>query len=111
MEAKLGVEEAKKHAILDKLLTAEGYWSAPPSSHEGSNSNSGDEKGDAEPATQAPTAGYHPAYLAMHRDKMSGADVGFAAASKRKAPEHPALLLGKVKQWPHPIPTRPKFPP
>eukprot|EP00287_Rhodomonas_sp_CCMP768_P012885 CAMPEP_0196726860 /NCGR_PEP_ID=MMETSP1091-20130531/7993_1 /TAXON_ID=302021 /ORGANISM="Rhodomonas sp., Strain CCMP768" /LENGTH=150 /DNA_ID=CAMNT_0042069351 /DNA_START=8 /DNA_END=460 /DNA_ORIENTATION=+ len=69
MEADLEVEEKKKHEVLDKLLTLEGYWSCPPSSHEASPYNSADER-EPEPMAQ-------PVLL-----------------EKRKAPE-PLPLLGQ----------------
>jgi hypothetical protein len=38
MEKKLWIAKSGKRAVLDRLLTLEGYWSAPPSEHEDSGS-------------------------------------------------------------------------
>jgi hypothetical protein len=39
MEKKLWRAKCGKRIILDRLLTVEGYWSAPPSEHEDSSSD------------------------------------------------------------------------
>ncbi|EKX54116.1 hypothetical protein GUITHDRAFT_150156 [Guillardia theta CCMP2712] len=47
MEERLEAARLKRSKILDHLLTLEGYWSGPPSSHECS-AESGDEQQEAE---------------------------------------------------------------
>jgi hypothetical protein len=46
MEKKLWRAKCGKRIILDRLLTAEGYWSAPPSEHEDSSSDIASEIAD-----------------------------------------------------------------
>ncbi len=44
MEAKIRKAKLSKKAVLDQLLTLEGYWSGPPSDHE---TSSGLDEGEA----------------------------------------------------------------
>lgn len=71
MEKKLWIAKYRKRSVLDQLLTLEGYWSAPPSEHDDSASESTMDGDDGNPNNHTDISGTIPLTSAQTGDGIS----------------------------------------